>query len=548
MRESNPDALLRVQNLNAAYAAGSGHLRVVRDWSWSLARGEVGGILGESGAGKTTSALAILGLLPRGAVVSGSAWFQGVELIGATESRLQKIRGAQISLIQQEPLLSLNPVIRGIDQVKEVLRAHGGAAAAERKQRARSALQRAGLIDESLHHAYPHQLSGGQRQRVAIAQAIVCGPSLVIADEPTGALDAVSTLEILQLLRNLVHELNASLILITHDPRLIAAIANRVLVVCAGSIVESGPAREVLARPLHPYTQALLRCLRGPLHAPGVLHGASRTSMAASDTPLLSVRRLAKIFYRRGKLTAGRTTVRALLDVDLELRAGRTLAVVGPSGAGKSTLARCIAGLEQPDTGEVLLDGQRETRDAIHRRIQVIFQDPGASLNPRFTVEEAMAEPLVIRTRTRPSQSWTQERLRQIGLPDGVASRLTSQLSGGQKARLALARALAALDDRGQPSVLILDESLSGLDLLAQDQMINLLLDLQRQRALSYILIAHDLSLAARLADQMLVLREGRVVESGAPSALFESPMDAEWRQLVAATRALETGQACIDV
>ena len=275
MRESSPGVLLHIQNLSAAYAAESGHLRVVRDWSMSLARGEVAGILGESGSGKTTSALAILGLLPRGAAVSGSVCFQGVELIGATESTLQKIRGAQISLIQQEPLLSLNPVIRVIDQVAEVLRAHGMARAAERKQRARSALQRVGLADESLHNAYPHQLSGGQRQRVAIAQAIVCGPSLVIADEPTGALDAVSTLEILQLLRSLVRELNASLILITHDPRLAAAIADRILIVNAGSIVETGPAREVLARPLHPYTQALLRCLRGPLQAPGVLHGAS---------------------------------------------------------------------------------------------------------------------------------------------------------------------------------------------------------------------------------------------------------------------------------
>ncbi len=275
MRESSPGVLLHIQNLSAAYAAESGLLRVVRDWSMSLARGEVAGILGESGSGKTTSALAILGLLPRGAAVNGSVCFQGVELIGATESTLQKIRGAQISLIQQEPSLSLNPVIRVIDQVAEVLRAHGMTRAAERKQRAGSALQRVGLADESLHNAYPHQLSGGQRQRVSIAQAIVCGPSLVIADEPTGALDAVSTLEILQLLRSLVRELNASLILITHDPRLAAAIADRILIVNAGSIVETGPAREVLARPVHPYTQALLRCLRGPLQGPGVLHGAS---------------------------------------------------------------------------------------------------------------------------------------------------------------------------------------------------------------------------------------------------------------------------------
>jgi ABC-type glutathione transport system ATPase component len=270
--------------------------------------------------------------------------------------------------------------------------------------------------------------------------------------------------------------------------------------------------------------------------------------MAGIDAPLLSVRRLAKTYYRRAKLTARRTAVHALLDVNLELPVGQTLAVVGPSGAGKSTLARCIAGLEQPDTGEVLLDGQRATRAAIHRRIQMIFQDPGASLNPRFTVQEAMAEPLVIRTKTRPAQSEIDERLRHIGLPDGVASRLTSQLSGGQKARLALARALAALDDSGQACVLILDESLSSLDLLAQDQMINLLLEPQRQRPLSYILIAHDLSLVAHLASQIVVLQEGRAVESGATRTLFESPINAEWRRLVAATRALESGPARIDV
>jgi peptide/nickel transport system ATP-binding protein len=265
MSESTPDATLRVERLNAAYPAKSGHLRVVQDWSISLARGEVVGILGESGSGKTTTALAILGLLPPGAVVTGSIRFQGVELIGATESRLQKIRGAQISLIQQEPQLSLNPVLRVVDQVAEVLRAHLPIPSAERMKRARAVLQQVGLEDEALQNAYPHQLSGGQRQRVLIAQAVICGPSLVIADEPTGALDAVSTLELLRLLHDLVRRLKASLILITHDPRLVAAIADRVLVIYAGGIVEAGPAADVLRAPMHPYTQGLLRCLRDAL-------------------------------------------------------------------------------------------------------------------------------------------------------------------------------------------------------------------------------------------------------------------------------------------
>ena len=259
------DALLNVDRLNAAYPVEDGHLQVVRYWSACIARRQVVGLLGESGSGKTTTALALLGLLPRGAAVSGSARFQGVELIGASQAALQKIRGAQISLIQQEPLLSLNPVIRVVDQVAEVLRAHLTISGDERRQRARTALERVGLAGKSLQQAYPHQLSGGQRQRVLIAQAIVCGPSLVIADEPTGALDAVSTLQILRLLHDLIRKLNASLILITHDPRLLKAVADRVLVMYAGSIVEAGPAPDVLRSPLHPYTQGLLRCLRDPL-------------------------------------------------------------------------------------------------------------------------------------------------------------------------------------------------------------------------------------------------------------------------------------------
>jgi oligopeptide/dipeptide ABC transporter ATP-binding protein len=264
MHETSAAALLSVEKLNAAYSTEGGCPPVVRQWSMSIARGQVVGILGESGCGKTTSALALLSLLPGGATVSGSAKFKDIELIGANEPTLQRIRGAQISLIPQEPLLSLNPVIRVSDQVLEVLRAHSQLPASERRQRARNALEQAGLPEEALQNAYPHQLSGGQRQRVLIAQAIVCGPSLVIADEPTGSLDAASALEILQLLHHLVRQLNASLILITHDPRLASVIADRVLIMYAGSVIEAGPARDVLTSPLHPYTQALLGCLRDP--------------------------------------------------------------------------------------------------------------------------------------------------------------------------------------------------------------------------------------------------------------------------------------------
>lgn len=526
MLPSPPEALLSVDRLCVAYPLEHGNALVVRNWTASILRGQVVGILGASGCGKTTAALALLGLLSPSARVSGSVRFQGVELIGASEAVLRKIRGAQISLIPQEPLLSLNPVIRVVNQVAEVLRAHRQIGAAECKDRAKSALAQAGLTAQDLQQAYPHQLSGGQRQRVLIAQALVCGPSLVVADEPTSALDAVSALEIVRVLRSLVRTAAASLILIAHDPRLLKAIADRVLVMHDGSIVEEGPVREVLRSPRHPYTQRLLRSLRDAAERP------AKTSAA----PLLSVQGLTKTFQRRGRLTASGREVRALAGVDLELRAGQTLAVVGPSGAGKSTLARAIARLDPPDSGDVLLEGRRPSQETIHRRIQMIFQDPGASLNPRFSVAEALAEPLAIQRK----QSDLAAMLRQVGLPESALSRRTSQLSGGQKARLALARALTALDDRGSPCILILDESLASLDLYVKAQLIQLLSDLQKQRSLAYILIAHDLSVAAHMADEVIVLSEGRIVERGAPRNLLQSTRHPHFQALAAATLALE--------
>lgn len=525
MREPSPVALLRIDHLNAAYATERGFLPAVRDWTLSIAGGQVVGIMGESGSGKTTAALAVMGLLPRDAMVSGSVHFRGVEQLSAENRTRNDIRGAHISLIQQEPSLSLNPVIRVVDQVGEVLRAHIRMRADARKKRARQALQRVGLVDESLQNAYPHQLSGGQRQRVLIAQAVVCGPSLVIADEPTGALDVVSALEVMKLLLRLVRELNAALMIITHDARLLAMMAEHVLVIEEGKIVRAGPPREVL---------------------PGApkIKLDSKTQFQPSETPLLRVRNLAKTYHRRRSVLGRREPVEALRGVDLVLHAGRTLAVVGPTGSGKSTLARCVAGLEQADAGEILLDDGVCTSVTIHRRIQMILQDPGGSLNPRFTVAEALAEPVAVSTGAHVPLSSVAQRLRQVGLPESTASRLTPQLSGGQKARLAIARALAALGAPDQPGVLILDESLSALDRPVQAQILELLLDLQQSRNLACILIAHDLALVGSLAHEVVVLWEGRIVERGAPDALLANPVHPQWRQLVEANRALERGDA----
>ena len=505
MSESTPGPLLHIQSLSAAYRVEGGYLPAVRNWNLLLGRGEVLGLLGESGCGKTTAALALMGLLPASAQVSGSVRFQGMELIGAGEAELEKIRGAQISFIPQEPLLSLNPVIRVVDQVAEVLRAHRRLSAAEYQDRARIALEHAGLKARDLQQAYPHQLSGGQRQRVLIAQAIVCGPALVIADEPTSALDPVSTREIVTLLLSLVRGLNASLVLITHDPRILSATADRVIVMHDGTIVEAGPAQEVL------------RSVRSPIR--GLPVPADKPTDAGAAA-VLGTRGVTKSYHRRSKLTARHEEVPAVRGVDLELQAGRTLAVVGPSGAGKSTLARLMAGLEKPDAGEILVDGRELGSRALHRRIQMIFQDPGASLNPRFTVAEALAEPLAVQGR----RSNLAAMLQRVGLPENALSRRTSQLSGGQKARLAVARALAALSDRESPCVLILDESLASLDLSVKAQMIQLLMDLQRQRSLAYVLIAHDLSVAIHMADEVAVVSDGRIVERGSPRELQSLP------------------------
>ena len=474
--------MLSVDGLSVSYRAGE---PVARQLSFDIGAGEVVGLLGESGCGKTTTALAILNLLPAGAHLEGSVRFRGIELVSATEGVLRKIRGAQISFIPQEPLLSLNPVIRVIDQVGEVVRAHTNLGRRESRGRARAALLEVGLEPESLHAAYPHQLSGGQRQRVLIAQAIVCHPALLIADEPTGSLDGESAREILRLLRGFVDRREMSMLLITHDPEVLEAIADRAMVMQNGQIVQSGKVGDVLQAPRPAYRQR-----------------AERAEQEQRAPALLTIRGLRKTYQRRGLLFRERSEVQALRGIDLELDEREILAITGASGSGKSTLARCIAGLEKPSSGEI--------KPAAPGQVQLIFQDPGASLNPRFTVAEALKEPAIIRGSAK--QVNVPERLEQVGLPQTAAGRLTAQLSGGEKARLALARALAALGEGDEPGILILDESLGSLDLSTRTQIIQLLLDLRARRSLAYIVITHDRKLAAQLADEVAVMSGGEMV------------------------------------
>jgi peptide/nickel transport system ATP-binding protein len=587
--------LLRVNDLTVRYRSSDlGEFTALEGVTLDIAAGEAVGLLGESGCGKTTLGLALLGLLPAwGKVTGGSAVFRGRNLLTLAERELRKVRGAEISMVHQEPGAALNPVLRVGEQVAAVLRAHRQLSRERAREEAGVLLAQVGLGQETcIEAAYPHQLSGGQQQRVAIAQAIASGPALVIADEPTTALDSITQLEILNLLKSLREKLRVALLLITHDPAVIVRAVDRVLVMRAGCLVEQGATREVTQKPRHIYTQELLNSTlvgrqhkgHGPRIAPkpdgasifvnlrspqdlsekdqsrrrGNLTGsADRRASEREDgdgfiaepapadgqfieaETLLCAVNLYKCYVQGRWLSRGRNQVEALRGVGFELRTGSTLALIGASGSGKSTLARCLAYLEKPDAGEVWFGGRDLARLSprelipVRRQIQLLFQDPGSSLNPRFTAVEIVSEPLLT---VRPSEKKeSRERalalIELVGLRAEWGQRLPQQFSAGQRRRLAIARALAL-----EPKLLILDEALAGLDLPIQAQIADLLLELQSTLSLTYLYISHDLSLVAQLADQVAVLHQGQIVEAAAMPELFAKPRSRQAINLVSAT------------
>ncbi len=522
-------ALLEVEDLSVEI----GDRALVEGVSLSLEAGRVLGLVGRSGSGKSLTALAIMGLLPPDAVARGAVRLDGRDLLSLSDREMDGVRGRALGMVFQEPATALDPLMRAGDQVAETVRRHTRASRAEAAGRAADALARVGLPRE-LAGRYPHQLSGGQRQRVALAAATVLAPRVLIADEPTTALDGPSQAQVIEALLRLAREDGMALLLVSHDLALAAGVADAVAVMAEGRIVAQGPTRAVFADPA-PEVQALLAAAVPPPRLP---------APPAEGAPVLEGRGLVRAYAARSGLLRRPPTQRALDGVDLTLRRGEALGVVGESGAGKSTLARLLLGLERPDAGEVRLDGapfpaksgaaQRTQR----RRIQAVFQDPAGSFDPRWRVAQLVAEPLALLD-ARPDPAERRRRveaaLAQVGLPPDAADRRARAFSGGQRQRIALARALIV-----EPDVLVLDEATSALDVVTRGEMLALLTDLRARLGLACLVIAHDLAVVRALCDRVLVLRNGRVVETGAADAVFAASRDPYTATLLAAAPSLD--------
>ena len=533
--------LLAVAGLDVAFGD---HAPAVRQVDLAVRTGQTVAIVGESGSGKSTTAAAILGLLPPGGrITSGRIVFDGVDLTAADRRRLRSVRGSGIGYVPQDPMTNLNPVWRVGYQVREALRANNidrGAA---------ELLADAGMPDPVLRaKQYPHQLSGGMCQRALIAIGLAGRPRLLIADEPTSALDVTVQRQVLDHLQQLTGELGTAVLLITHDLALAAERAEHLVVMHQGGIVETGAAQVVLRDPQHPYTQRLVAAapsLRNATTAARTRRRVTRAAAgrAARDTAqdVIVASDLTKV-YRSSRGAPWRTVdVRAVDTVSFRLRRATTLAIAGESGSGKSTLARMVLGLLEPSSGTVVFDGQdvsdptsmtRGETLAFRRRIQPVFQNPYGSLDPMYSVLHIIEEPLRIHRigDRRDRRQAVRELADQVALPSSLLSRRPRELSGGQRQRVAIARALAL-----RPEVLVCDEAVSALDVVVQAQILDLLAELQAELGLTYLFISHDLAVIRQIADEVMVMRAGQVVERGATKAVFTRPSHEYTRQLLAA-------------
>ncbi|MGJ4963625.1 ABC transporter ATP-binding protein [Bradyrhizobium sp. HKCCYLRH3061] len=511
--------ILTVDRLSVRLPKGADRTHAISEVSLSVAENEIVCIVGESGSGKSMMANAIMRLLPDGVGTDGGRiLFAGRDLCTATAAEMRSMRGAEVAMVFQEPMTALNPLRTIGDQIGEVLDIHTDLSKAEIKSRVLSLLSDVNIPDPPrAAKAYPHELSGGQRQRAMIAMALALDPKLLIADEPTTALDVTTQAQILKLIRELQQRRRTAVLFITHDFGVVAEIADRVVVMQHGSVVEQGAAADVLQRPQHDYTRQLIAAVP-PVAAP--------PARKLSDRMILTISGVSKTYRTGGFLGRGERTTHAIRDVSLSLPKGATLGIVGESGSGKSTLARCIIRLIDPDTGTILLDGEdwaRLSRSEVRNRtqqMQMVFQDPFASLNPRRKAVELVAQgPIVHGTARAQALTEARELFSLVGLDPSAADRFPHEFSGGQRQRIGLARALAL-----KPKVLVADEPVSALDVSVQAQVLKLLTSLRERLDLSIIFITHDLRVAAQICDLVAVMKDGVVVEHGPTHDVFGNP------------------------
>ncbi|GLR54634.1 ABC transporter ATP-binding protein [Shinella yambaruensis] len=513
---------------------------IVRDVSFRIGAGEIVGIVGESGSGKTMVARSLMGLQPPAIAVSGGdIRFEGRSLRSLSARELRALRGARLGMVFQEPMTSLNPSMTIGRQLEEPLRLHTRLNAAARRGRILDILRRVGIHDpEGALTAFPHQFSGGMRQRIMLASAMLLRPSLLIADEPTTALDALVQREVLELMLEMVRGESTALLMISHDLPMVARYCDRIIVMRQGEIVEQGPVEEIISRPKHAYTRELLHSMpvRGPARA-----------IAPTLEPVVEVRGLAVEYRVNAGLLARKAVKKALHGVDLAVRPGEIVALVGASGSGKTTLGRCIAGLVPASAGRILFGGEEiKPGSAAWRNYrlncQMIFQDPFGSLDPRMKIADLVGEAL--RHERETTAAGKAERVRaildEVGLDGRYLDRYPHELSGGQRQRVAIARAVI-----GRPRFVIADEAVSALDVTVRAKVLELIADLQRRYGFSCLFISHDLGVVEQLADRVVVMRDGAIVEEGSRDAVFDAPRSAYTRALLSAIPTLirtETG------
>jgi peptide/nickel transport system ATP-binding protein len=534
------EAVLEVRALTVDLPPDADRAHAVEDVSFALHPDEILCLVGESGSGKSIAARAIMGLLPapRVRASAGEIRFRGEDLLRATPGRMRALRGSQISMVFQDPMTALNPLKTIGSQIDEAIAVHTGMTRAQRHARILERLEAVHLPDpRRIVRSYPHQLSGGQRQRAMIAMALALEPAVLVADEPTTALDVTTQAQILALIREIQARRQMSVLFITHDFGVVSEVADRVAVMQHGKVVESGAAKQVLHAPRHDYTRALIAAI--PSLAP-----PQRKPIDAGEPCVLRVEALRKS-YRASGLFAGRgAAAQAVKDVSLSVRRGETLGLVGESGSGKSTVARCVARLIDADGGRVMLGdidlrplSRRQLRP-LRKRVQMIFQDPYSSLNPRRTVGRLIAEgPMVHGMPEGEALARGRELLELVGLGAHVVDRYPEEFSGGQRQRIGIARALA-LD----PQLLVADEPVSALDVSVQAQVLRLLADIRDRLQLSMLFITHDLRVAAQVCDTIAVMRYGEIVESGPTARIFRDPQHPYTRELLAAVPGKDVG------